>query len=55
MYRTIIFFGDLFVTFRHYYFAKYMLLTCLIWLIFFVKTFLGGFLVQNILKKRYGQ
>ena len=33
---TVIFFGNLLITFQHYYHAKYIFLTSLIWLIFFI-------------------
>ena len=35
IYRKIIFFCNLLIPFRHYYYAKYMFLTSLMWLIFF--------------------
>ena len=34
IYGTINFFGNLLITVRHYYYAKYKFLTSLIWLIF---------------------
>ena len=36
IYGKFIFFGNLLITFRHYYYAKYVFLTSLIWLIFFI-------------------
>ena len=44
----LLFFGNLLITFRHYYYAKYMFLTSLIWLIFSDFRYIGNILIHRL-------